>query len=118
MDDIDDAVTRVNVRSLTEQDSAVLTEDLAQRWGDVARRQDRGRHLVEQWLEEVVVDPVDDYDFRVRATQTPGGVQTPETRADDYHAVPRTRSVDDRSHTPGVPLGEIGKPLSPSVTRR
>ena len=62
----------------------VIVEELAQRVGDVARGQLRGRHLVEQRLELVVVVAVDQRDAHVVAVgQAAGAADAGEAAADD-----------------------------------
>ena len=67
----------------------LLLDHAAQRRRDQAGRQDPGRHLVEQRLEQVVVGPVDQRDVDVGAGQRADGVQPAEPAADHDHAVPR-----------------------------
>jgi hypothetical protein len=48
-----------------DADVVLRTEERAQRSGDVARRQGRGRHLVEQWLKDMVIGGVDQDDLGI-----------------------------------------------------
>jgi hypothetical protein len=54
--------------------------------GDVGRRQASCRHLVEQWLKEVVVLPVNQGDVHRRLGKPLSDTETSEAGADDYHA--------------------------------
>jgi hypothetical protein len=56
------------------------------RGGDVARGECRGRDLVQQRLEQVVVVLVDQRDVDRRAVQRPRSAQSPEAAADDDDA--------------------------------
>ena len=84
-------VVTVRVAGSIEATSASLTsmlaslaEELAQRVRDVARRELRGRHLVEQRLELVVVVAVDQRDVHVVVLgQPPGAADAGEAAADD-----------------------------------
>jgi hypothetical protein len=53
----------------------VATEDVPDRRGDVARSQDAGRHLVEQWLEQMMVSAVDHGHVHWGAPEGFGGSQ-------------------------------------------
>jgi hypothetical protein len=64
----------------------LVGEDLPQRWRDVAGRQQRGGHLVEQGLEQVVVEPVDEDDLGRGVAQAPADAQATEAAADDDDA--------------------------------
>ena len=67
-----------------------LGRDLAQRVGDVAGRQHRGRDLVQERLELVVVVLVDERDVQVLARgELPGTGDAGEPAADDDDACPR-----------------------------
>jgi hypothetical protein len=61
-------------------------EHLADRRADVGRGQPRGRHLVEQGLEEVVVVPVDQRDRCRRALEPAREVQAREATAHEHDA--------------------------------
>ena len=87
------ALLEVDVRHLGEQRAGVglLLDDAAQRRRDQPGRQDPGRHLVEQRLEQVVVRPVHQRHVDVGVGELPGGVQPAEPAADHHHAVSRAR---------------------------
>ena len=77
--------TRLDLGEL-DVDVRVAVEQLAQREGDVARRQLRGRHLVEQRLELVVVVAVEQRDPHVVVLgQPPRAADAGEAAADDDH---------------------------------
>ena len=62
-------------------------QQIADRPGDFRRRQRRGRDLVEQRLEQMMVAAVDQRDLDRRAGKPKGGFQPAETGADDHHAM-------------------------------
>ena len=66
---------------------AVPAQHVADGRGDLALREDAGRHLVEEGLEQVVVGPVDDGDVDRCPLQGPGGEEATEPTADDHDAV-------------------------------
>ena len=74
---------------LGEDDLDVLApaQGVAQHGRDGAGRQDPGRHLVEQRLEEVVVPLVDERDVEVGPSEQPGSRQAAEPAADHDNAV-------------------------------
>jgi hypothetical protein len=75
-------------------DVLLPAEDLADRGGDVAGREARGRHLVEQRLEKMVVLAVDDSDPHRRASQRSRRREAAEPPAQNHHArLPRFRTV-------------------------
>ena len=93
-------------------------QDLAQRRGDVRRRQPGGRHLVEHRLEQVVVAAVDQGDAHRRRAQRAHGSQPGETAADDHHMgkrLPHARSLD-RAHWP--PVHAAPTTMKAAITRR
>ena len=61
----------------------LAAQDVADRPGDVGRRERRGRDLIEQRLEAMVVLPVDDDHVDRRAPQRLGGFQAAEAGPDD-----------------------------------
>jgi hypothetical protein len=63
-----------------------VAQHAADRRGDVARGERRGRDLVQQRLEEVVVVPVDQGDVDRRAIERARRAQAPEPAADDDDA--------------------------------
>jgi hypothetical protein len=74
-----------------DREVALPAEDGADRPGDVARRQRRGCHLVQQRLEQVVVVAVHQRDLAARAGHGARCLQPAETGAEDHHAErPRT----------------------------
>jgi hypothetical protein len=77
----------VDVDYLAEQHRgvALLVQDVAQRRGDLARRQGTGRHLVEERLKEVKVAPVDQRDLHRRTPQRLCRIKSAETAPDDDH---------------------------------
>jgi hypothetical protein len=75
---------------------ALPAQDVADRRGDIARRQPGRRHLVQEGLEDVVVLLVDQDHVDAGAAQRTGGPQTAETPAE--HDDPRP---------PGGPQGHM-----------
>ena len=63
-------------------------DDAADRRGDVARVQDRRRHLVEERLEQVVVAAIDERDVDGRLTEPQGGLEAAEPAAENDDARP------------------------------
>ena len=84
------AGVRIDVLHLAQDDAhgGVVAEDVADSRGDLPFREDAGRHLVEQGLEEVVVGAVDQRDPDRCPPQGLGGEEAAEARADDHHMVP------------------------------
>ncbi len=84
------------------------------RFRDLLGFEARGRDLIEQRLEEVVVVAIDEHDLYRRATQRPGGIQPSESRADDddgrggRHSFARLAN----SHIPIIVFCVIGYPSS------
>ena len=68
-------------------DVLALAQRVTQHGRDRARREDAGRHLVEQRLEQVVVPLVDECDVDVGAREQAGGGQAAEPATDDDNAV-------------------------------
>lgn len=66
--------------------SALAPDQASNRPGDVGRRQPGRRHLVEQWLKEVMVLPVDQGDVRRRLGKPLRDSEAGEAGADDDHA--------------------------------
>lgn len=59
------------------------TEERAQQPGDVARRQGRGRHLIEQWLKDMVIGAVDQDDFGIAQETRSGHASKPASDHDN-----------------------------------
>ena len=78
----------VDCVDLVHEDLGVglVAQDGADGLGDVCRRKDRERHLVEQRLEGVVVLAIDDGDVDGEVAQRLGGVKASESCTDDDHA--------------------------------
>jgi hypothetical protein len=64
---------------------ALAPEQMADRRGDVARRQCGRRHLIQQRLEEVMIRPVNNRDADGRVPQGARSGQAPKTAAHDDH---------------------------------
>src|SRR5690606_9818147 len=80
-----DARIRIDVDCLTEPHLhvALMAQDRADGLRDVAGRQRRRRHLVEQWLEEVEVLAIYERDADVRPPQRAGEIKAAEPAAYD-----------------------------------
>ncbi len=78
---------QVNPRRLAQPhlDIGIARQHMSQRRRDVARRQGRGRHLIEQGLEQVVVAPVHQHHPPGRACQRLGAGESREPAAKDNH---------------------------------
>src|SRR5712671_2010185 len=76
---------QIDARHLDHPKVEVLltAQNGAGRFRDLLGLEARGRDLIEQRLEEVVVVAIDEHDLDRRAAQRPGGVQPPESRTDD-----------------------------------
>jgi hypothetical protein len=97
----DGLAPEVDVADLGHHHFAVLLspEHLADRGGDLGRRQ-RGRgHLVEQGLEDVVVLAVEEQDVQVRPGQRLRGLEAAEAAADEHDT--RPLSIHQRSSRTG-----------------
>ena len=89
---MDDTAVDVNAGHLGEEHLHiwVVTEDVAQRRGYLARREDAGGYLVEERLEEMVVAPVDQrYIDVARSGQQPTCGEASESATNDHDTVPR-----------------------------
>ena len=75
----------IDATDLREQhlDVRLPAQDPADRRRDVAGRQRRHRHLIEQRLEDVMVAAVEDRHADARAPQRAGGIEAAEAAADD-----------------------------------
>ena len=95
---------------------APAAEDLAQRGGDLARRQRAGRHLVAQRLEQVVVVTVDQRHIGVEASQPLDGEHPAEAAADHDHVRAPRRPLRSREHAsiPGAQRADLA-PLKRSA---
>ena len=84
----DPALCRIDPGHLVEQYGGVplAAQYGADRLGNVGRRQCRGRHLIEQRLEEVVIVPVNDRDLDRRPCQFACGFESAKPGADDNGA--------------------------------
>jgi hypothetical protein len=80
------AVGGVHAGHFRQQDRRVVlpAQDVADRPGDVGRRQRRGRNLIQQRLEAVMVLPVDQRDVDRGAAQRLRGFDAAEAGADDH----------------------------------
>ena len=74
-------------------DVLLLVGELPDRSGDLGRRKNRGRHLIEQRLEDVVIAPVDQNDVRIAAFQGASRGDPGKSAADDHDPLsPRRRA--------------------------
>ncbi len=91
----------IDARDLAHEhgDIALLAQDVAQRRGDRRRRQARGRDLVQQRLEQVMVAAIDQRDFHRRACQLPHRPQSAESATDD-HDLPDVAHEENLTETP------------------
>lgn len=89
---VDHPAGHIDSVHLTEgdRDVLVLPQDQARGGRDVADRQDPGRHLVEQRLEEVMAGLGDQRDVHVRFRQGLCRTEPAEARADDDDSMPTT----------------------------
>ena len=76
---------QIEVEHLGKLDANILvpSKQTPKRRRDVALREDSGRHLVQQRLEEMMVGAINECDLNRRSTQEASCVQAPETAADD-----------------------------------
>ena len=66
----------------------LTAQNRADRPGDIGRRQGRGRDLIQQRLEAMMVLPVDQHDVHRRPGQSARRFQPAEAAADNHHARP------------------------------
>src|SRR5690606_21786526 len=94
LSELDHAASEVDADGLVEEDRSVLLlrEHAADRHGDGARREPRGRHLIEEWLKEVVVLAIDERHVDARSPERPREREPSEPAAHDHHAL----SLDHR----------------------
>ena len=90
---------------------------------DVARGQPGGGHLIEQWLEQVVVAPIDDHDVDARPLQGTGRAQAPNpppTITTRGRPVARSGRGDGRAAAAGTCTGgeDAGFMLPSLVAKR
>ena len=79
---------RVDARNFRQNDVGIALpmEDAADRRCDISGRQTRGRDLVEQRLEQVVIVTIDDRDIKRRPRELRGRRKAAESRSDDDDA--------------------------------
>ncbi len=92
----------VEADRLGEQDASVLLtlEHVAERRGDVGRREAAGRHLVEQRLEQVEVAAINQRHAHVGLAQRLRRVQPAEAAADDHHPMTRIHEAPSGCRRP------------------
>ena len=80
------AARRVDARNLRQNDLGVPlpTQDAADRRRNICRRQARGRDLVEQRLEQVIVVTIDDHDVKRCLRQLLGGRKSTESCSNNH----------------------------------
>ena len=102
-------VLEVDAQHLGHQhlDVALLAQDAAQGARDRARRQSSRRHLVEQWLEEVVVVRIDERDSHRLTGERPHRRQPCEATPNDHD--PRQAFV----HQDSIGISGFGREPSP-----
>src|SRR5664280_420790 len=61
--------------------------DMSERRGDLDRGEDPCRDQIEEWLEEVMIAPVDEGDTDRTPSEQPRGRQASESSSDDGHSV-------------------------------
>ena len=71
-------------------------DDVPERRGDLARGEHPGRRLVQEWLEQVMVAPVDERHVDRRTPEQPGCGEAAKPPSDDDHPV-----------EPGAPIGPV-----------
>ena len=76
----------VEIRHFGKQHFGVLIppEDVAQRRRDLTWRKPTGRYLVEQWLKEMEVTPVDQRHLHGRVTQRLGSIEAAKPASDNH----------------------------------
>ena len=72
----------------------MVPQHVADGGGDLSLREDAGRHLVQQGLEEVMVRAVDERDPHGRPFERTSRKETTEAAPDDHDMVPRAVAVD------------------------
>src|ERR1700734_2537942 len=84
------ARTQIDGRDLRQHHCEILLLllNLANRGGDLGGRENRGRHLVEKRLKDVVIAPIDQNDIRIASFQRPRRCDSGKAAADDYDALP------------------------------
>ncbi len=92
---------RIDVLHLAQNNAhgVVVAEDVARGRGDLTFRKDPGRHLIEEWLEEMVIGAVNQGDPHRYPPKGLGGEQATETGADDHHMVPPVNLVIDHTNS-------------------
>jgi hypothetical protein len=63
-------------------------QEHAARGGDLGRRQRRRRHLIQQWLEQVMIGAIHQRDVGIRVLQCLHGGHAAKSRADDHDSLP------------------------------
>src|SRR5256714_13255105 len=119
--DTHDAFLGIDLAHLRHQNFGIpqMTQYPADGSGDVARRQRRRRHLVQQRLKDEMIRPVDERDIDVGTSEDMRGGDSPEPAADDYDAgsdrlvrqgSPRTNGQRASSATPPKSAGSCTPP--------
>ncbi len=88
---VDLAGLEIDVFHLRQDDPQrlVVPQHVADGGSDLPLREDAGRHLVEQRLEEVMVRAVDERDPHGRTLERASGKEPSEAASDDHDMVPR-----------------------------
>src|SRR2546423_170527 len=119
--DTHDAFLGIDLAHLRHQNFGIpqMTQYPADGSGDVARRQRRRRHLVQQRLKDEMIRPIDERDIDVGTSEDMRGGDSPEPAADDYDArsdrrvrevSPRTNGQRASSATPAISAARCTPP--------
>jgi hypothetical protein len=86
---VDRARTQIDGRDLRQHHREILLSllDLTNGRGDLGRREDRGRHLVEKRLKDVMIASIDQNDLRIGSSQRPRRRDPGKAAADDDDAL-------------------------------
>jgi hypothetical protein len=108
------AVREIKARHFSHDHVQIRTrpEDRADGLRDIDGRQSRGRHLIEQWLEEMVILPVNDGDPSQMGRKALRERQPSESGA--HHNDVRQGGINETSHKA---IGRLGLEALPSDPR-
>ncbi len=93
-----------------EVEVLLTAQNGARRFRDFLRLEARGRDLIQQRLEEVIIVAIDEHDLNRGTTQCPGGPQAAEARADDDDGRSHSFARLGNSHIPIMVFCVIGYP--------
>jgi hypothetical protein len=90
-----DFFLRIDRKSIAKNHAgiALTAQNPPNRRRDIARIKRRGRNLIEQWLEHVMIPPVDQCDPHRRFPEPSRGLDSSKSAADNYDVLLRHKLI-------------------------